>query len=426
MTLTGNSIAICNARLFDPAQGISELGSLLIVDGIVEEINPKSLNNCRIIDVQGNYLFPGFCDPHVHFRTPGQTHKEDLHSGSKAALAGGYTTVVQMPNTEPPLDQPDLVRKLTRSSPIELRVIAAVTNGCRGENISDWKSLTNSGAVGLSDDGRPVFNNDFIIQALLFSQKTGIPIASHCEDFSYGVQGPVRSGIIAEKLKLDGWDPHREWEMVRRHAAYASETGGHLHVCHVSTSQSVEIIRQAKRDGIRITSEVTPHHLLLTSDSVLERGADAKMNPPLGDDRDRNALMDAFREGVIDCIATDHAPHTIEEKSKGLVHAPYGVIGLETAFAVCYSKLVCQSLIPLERLIEALTDKPREIFGLERVGIFRGSRADLTCVDTKAEWIIEPERFYSKGRNCPFAGWKVRGRVNWTMYMGQIIFTLHA
>jgi dihydroorotase len=323
-----------------------------------------------------------------------------------------------MPNTCPVVDSPDLVRELTRDHPIELRVMAAVTKGSCSKELNDLGPVVDAGAVGLSDDGQPVSDARFMRRALEFSALRGVPVASHCEDKSVGVQGSVRSGNVAEILDVSGWDPAREWAMVERDIALAEETGGHVHICHVSTARSVEAIRSAKSKGLNISAEVTPHHLTLTADAVLDIGANAKMNPPLGDPEDRDALVEALATGAIDCIATDHAPHTRKEKSQGLLRSPFGVIGLETSFAVCYTELVRSDRITLERLIDAMAIQPRRIFKLEGVALAEGSRADMVLVDLDREWTVDPEMFQSKGRNCPFAGRRVAGKVLWTMYRG--------
>jgi dihydroorotase len=262
-------------------------------------------------------------------------------------------------------------------------------------------------------------------RALELSKDRDVPVASHAEDKTIGLQGSVRAGGVADALGVPGWEPAREWTMVERDVELSRRTGGHLHVCHVSTQHSIKIIRRAKSDGVKVTVEATPHHLTLTSDLVLDIGADAKMNPPLGDADDREALIEALADGTIDCIATDHAPHTPKEKSLGLERAPFGVVGLETSFAVCYTELVKKGRIDLSRLIEAMSRIPRKIFNLEQIGLFEGSRADLALVDLEREWIVDPEKFQSKGRSCPFAGMRVSGKVLMTMYRGEVRWRLN-
>ena len=417
-----SSLLIRNARLFDPALGLDERGDVLIAGGVIERVGGEISGEITAIDAGGRALFPAFCDPHVHFRTPGFTEKEDLNTGCRAALAGGFTSVIQMPNTKPAIDSPALVKDLTRAEPIELWVMGAVTRGLNSEDLTDFDSLVDAGAVGLTDDGKPVGDKRFMRAALEFSKTRGIPIASHAEDKSIGMQGAVRAGTISEVLAVPGWEAAREWAMVERDIALAQETGGKLHLCHLSSRKSVELVREAKSRGLDVTAEVTPHHLALVAESVLELGADAKMNPPLGELSDREALIQGLADGTIDCVATDHAPHTPKEKSLGLERAPFGVIGLETSFPVCFSNLVLTGRISLARLIDAMSVKPREIFGLRtgRVGLFEGSPADLVLVDLNREWTVDPQLFQSKGRNCPFRGMKLSGRIIWTMHKGRM------
>ncbi len=421
-----SSLLIRNVRLFDPANGVDFMGSVLVRDGRIQDIGRHQdvLSGERELDAEGKHLVPAFCDPHVHFRTPGQTAKEDIESGSQAALAGGFTSVIQMPNTTPVVDTPELVGMLTRDEPIELRVMGAVTIGSRSRELTDFQALVDAGAVGLTEDGLPISERVFMKAALEFSKEHSVPVASHAEDMSFGLAGIVRMGQAAETLGVPGWNPNRESAMVERDVAMTARIGGHLHVCHVSTSRSIEAIRRARMRGFPVSAEATPHHLALTAYDVSDIGTDAKMNPPLGTTEDREALIEALADGTIDCIATDHAPHTPGEKSRGFMRAPFGAIGLETSFAVTYTELVLKGRIALERLVDAMGRIPREIFHLEKIGLFPGSRADLALVDLEREWVVDPRTFESRGRNCPFAGRSLRGKVLWTMYRGGIAWRL--
>ena len=414
---------IINATLFDPANNVDFEGAVYIKDGKVADIGPElNVDGVDVIDASGCYVFPSFCDPHVHFRTPGQTHKEDLESGARAALAGGFTSVIQMPNTSPAVDNPDLVRELTRDVPIELRVMGAVTRGTEGRELTDFSALRDSGAVALTDDGQPVNERVFMQAAVQFSSETGLPVASHAEDKSLGLGGVVRIGRMAESLGVPGWNPAREASMVKRDCLLAKKLKGHVHICHVSVAESVDYLRTSRDKGYNVTSEVTPHHLLLTVNDVSDLGANGKMNPPLGVDKDREVLLQALSEGIIDCVATDHAPHTPREKSHGLMRSPFGVIGLETSFAVMYSEFVSMGLLDLDRLIDAMSIRPRKIFNLEPIGLVKGSRADLVIVDPARRWIVDPEKFESKSRNCPFAGMELTGKVVKTIRNGEILW----
>lgn len=426
MQATGKAKLIKNAHLFDPSSGIDGIGDILISGRKIAGINPAAApKDAEIIDADGNYLFPAFADVHVHFRTPGQEHKENLKSGSRAALAGGFTTVIQMPNTLPVIDTPELVRRISGNSPIELRTLAILSTGRKIGKLSDLTALFKAGAVGFTDDGLPVMDADIMRSALEFSAESGTVIANHCEDFSIGGFGAIRDSDISEELGVSGWNPERESVMAERDCRLSMETGGKLHICHVSYSGTIDVIRSAKSKGAKVTAEVTPHHLVLTTEAVRQFGTDAKMNPPLGDDVDRDALISALEDGVIDCIATDHAPHTPEEKSGGLGKAAFGVIGLETSFPACYTHLVKSGRISLSRVIDALSARPRDIYSLERVGLFDGSRADLVLISMDEEFIVDPDKFESKSRNCPFRGMKVFGRILWTMYAGKIKWKYH-
>ncbi len=428
MVSADGSICIRNAHLFDPSQEIDSVGDVLIRDGLIGKIGEQLAhggNQDSIIEADGKYLFPSFCDPHVHFRTPGQTDKEDIESGSRAALAGGFTCVIQMPNTNPAVDRPEIVKDLTRDEPLELRVMGAITVGTDTRVLVELDPLFEAGAVAFTDDGQPVIEPVFMKAALRSGQENGIPVASHAENPTIGLMGIIRGGIIAESLDLPGWNARRETSMIERDCDLAGSIGGHVHFCHVSVKQSLDVIRQAKADGVNITAEVTPHHLALTVDIVPDLTSYAKMNPPLGFEEDRLALIEGFRDGTIDCIATDHAPHTIEEKSKDLLKAPYGVIGLETSFGVCYTELIKNGNLPLSRLIDGMSIKPREIFHLERIGLFEGSRADLVLVDLDREWKVDPGKFESKARNSPFLNRDLFGKVLWTMYKGNIAWELN-
>lgn len=417
-------ILIRNAHLFDPAHGVDVEGSVLVKDGKISGVGPDvvPVGEMEIIEGEGKYLFPGFCDPHVHFRTPGQTEKEDVESGSRAALAGGFTTVIQMPNTVPVVDKPELIRELTADEPVELKVMGAVTYGSESRELTDFAALIDAGAVGLTDDGEAIAVPVFMKAALQFSEEKGIPVASHAEEPTFGLKGVVRPGLIADSLGVPGWNPGRESSMVERDIGLAVENGGHVHFCHVSVDQSVEFIRKAKQEKVDVTAEVTPHHLSLTVNDVPTLGADGKMNPPLGTEKDRDILIEALADGTIDCIATDHAPHTPEEKSRSLDRAPFGVIGLETSFSVVYTDLVKTGKVGLDRVVEAMSSVPRGIYNLEQVGLFKGSRADLVLVDFEKAWKVDPDKFESKARNCPFAGRELFGKVLLTMYRGKILW----
>jgi dihydroorotase len=357
------------------------------------------------------HVFPGFIDAHVHFRDPGQLEKETFETGCHAAIAGGFTTVIQMPNTSPPLSTPELVRKYTKNNPIKTRVMASITVNREGKELNYFQSLSDAGAIAFTDDGSPVIDDEIMARALELSKSLGKRIVSHAEEKTLSADGIIIEGDIAEKLGVKSINHKAESSMVKRDIELARKTGGLLHICHVSTRESVELIEKARKDGINITTEVTPHHLLLNHEAVLEKGSNAKMNPPLGYEDDRLALISALNRGIIDIIATDHAPHTPQEKSLGLEKAPFGVIGLETAFPVLYTKLVLDDFITLGTLIRCLTIAPARCFNLGGGFITAGSPADLVLIDLNDEFTIDPSKFRSKARNTPFDNMRVRGKI---------------
>lgn len=402
-------------RLIDPERREERIGDLLIVDGRIERVGGKiSLPDVRAIDASGLILLPGFIDMHVHLRQPGQGYKETVATGTAAALRGGFTTLVAMANTSPPIDSPETLRELRRlikrDAIVNVLQMGTITLGMKGERNVDFRAMIEAGAAGFSEDGKSVMNSRLMLEALRASGEVGFLISDHCEDATLSEGGAVNEGEIARRLGLRGISHLAEEVILARDLMLAEETGGRLHVAHVSTKRSVEMIRKAKERGINVTAEVTPHHLTLTQEAVLHLGANAKMNPPLRRGEDVEALIEGLRDGTIDVIATDHAPHTSREKSLPLQEAPFGVIGLETCFPVLYTELVLKGRLDLMDLIAALTINPARILGLKDKGRLReGADGEIVLLDLNGEEIIRPERFASKGRNTPFAGMKVKG-----------------
>ncbi|MFH1515319.1 MAG: dihydroorotase, partial [bacterium] len=363
------SLLIKGGRIVDPSSGFDDFGDILIVDGKIDEVSKTGEINLsqkpdKEIDATGFHIFPGLIDVHVHFRDPGFTHKEDFASGAKAALAGGFTLVVQMPNTNPALATPELVREYTRNEPIRGYVAAAVTKDRAGKNLNALNALSDAGAVAFTDDGSPISDKSIMSDALVASRELGLRIMSHAENLEFSKGGAIIEGEVADKLGVKGISRDAESSMVERDIELANDNWGKLHVCHVSTKKSVELIRAAKEDGVPITAEVTPHHLLLNHEAVLEHGANAKMNPPLAYEEDRIACIEGLLDGTLDIIATDHAPHSVDEKSSGLADAPFGIIGLETAFPLMYTHFVVTGKLTLFELIEKMSTLPSEIFNL--------------------------------------------------------------
>jgi dihydroorotase len=411
----------------DPLAGWDGRADVLVKDGRVERVEESidEAPGAEVIDLGGLLLTPGLVDVHVHLREPGQEHKETIASGTAAAAAGGFVAVCAMPNTSPVVDDPERVRQMitraAESGPVRVHPIAAATVGSRGEKVADVESLAAAGAVAVSDDGLPI-PVGLLAEILGRARAAGIPVADHCEVLGRSAGGAILEGPLARRLGVRGIPPEAESDAVAQDLDVLARTGGRLHVCHVSTARSVELIRQAKADGLAVTAEVTPHHLLLTVGQVEVSGARAKMNPPLATQDDRDAVRAALAEGTIDCVATDHAPHTEIEKLRGLADAPFGIVGLETAFALLFSELVESGILTLEMLVRRLSADPARVMGLDVPMVPPGARADLAAFDLESEWEVDPARFRSRGRNTPFGGRRLRGRPVFTLAGGRIAY----
>jgi dihydroorotase len=382
--------------------------------------------DAEVIDCTGKLVVPGLVDMHVHFREPGEEHKETIATGSAAAVAGGFTTVCCMPNTKPPLDSVAAIEfVLRRADEVRLcRVlpIGAVSVGLKHEQLTEMAAMKEAGAVAFSDDGEPVQDAGFLRKVLAYAKVCDAVVILHCEDKSLTAGGVMNEGLTSLRLGLRGMPKTAEVTSVQRAVELAKLTGSKVHIAHVSTKEAVEVIRRAKEQGVQVTAEVTPHHLTLTEEAVGDYDTNAKMNPPLRTDEDVVALREALLDGVIDCIATDHAPHAIEEKETTFDDAPFGIVGLETAVGVLWTELVHKANFPLMRLVEAMSTKPCQILGLDGGTLREGSRADVTVIDPDAEWVVQPEKFRSKGKNTPYAGWKLKGKVVMTICGGQVVF----
>jgi dihydroorotase len=404
----------------DMGQGTWGKGRILAVaENIVAE-------DAEVIDCTGKLVVPGLVDMHVHFREPGEEHKETIATGSAAAVAGGFTTVCCMPNTKPPLDSVAAIEfVLRRADEVRLcRVlpIGAVSVGLKHEQLTEMAAMKEAGAVAFSDDGEPVQDAGFLRKVLAYAKVCDAVVILHCEDKSLTAGGVMNEGLTSLQLGLRGMPKTAEVTSVQRAVELAKLTGSKVHIAHVSTKEAVEVIRRAKEQGVQVTAEVTPHHLTLTEEAVGDYDTNAKMNPPLRTDEDVVALREALLDGVIDCIATDHAPHAIEEKETTFDDAPFGIVGLETAVGVLWTELVHKANFPLVRLVEAMSTKPCQILGLDGGTLREGGRADVTVIDPDAEWVVQPEKFRSKGKNTPYAGWKLKGKVVMTICGGQVVF----
>jgi len=407
-------LAIINGRVIDPKSKFDGMKNLFIRDGLIVEISEQSPNSdCDIFDADGLCVLPGFIDIHTHLREPGFEYKEDIESGSRAAIAGGFTTILSMPNTKPVCDNVSVIGHIIeRAKSIDLTniyPIAAISIGLEGKELADIAGMVAEGAVAISDDGACVQNDDLMREAMLVAKKLGIVTISHPENSELSLGGVINDGRIAKKLGLKGIPRIAENSMIGRDILLCRETNAPLHIAHVSTVEGIDMLRAAKSDGLPITCEVTPHHLLLTEDSVEELGANAKMNPPLRTKRDCDALIEALSDGTVDAIATDHAPHAPEEKID-INSAPFGIIGMESAFSACM-QLVEGGRLSFKRLIWLLTAGPAQAMGLSAGTLEVGVAADITIVDPKKSSSFNESNFHSKSQNSPFIGQDLVGSV---------------
>jgi dihydroorotase len=420
-------VLIRGAHVLDPRGGIDEPLDVLVRDGVIAELGRVDpVEGCEVLDGEGRHLFPGFVDPHVHLRTPGQEHKEDLDSGTRAAAAGGYVAVVAMPNTDPTVDCAPVLRSLREAARREARVptgfLASVSIGLAGESLTEMAELRDAGALGFTDDGKPVHRAALLRKALQYQRLCGGVIALHEEDPSLSGAGVMHEGEVSARLGLAGIPSISESTMIARDAAIAGYEDGRIHVQHLSAAESVAAVAHAKAAGVRITAEATPHHLTLTHEALLESLATRlKMNPPLRAESDREALVAALRDGTIDCIATDHAPHAQEEKEVPFEEAPMGTTGLETAFAALHTDLVLPRVVPLALIVDKLS-AGAAVLGLPLPRIAKGAPADLCLVDLRTEWEVGEAGYESRAENCCFAGRTLTGRVLATIAAGAVVY----
>jgi dihydroorotase len=425
---TVQPILIRGARLIDGANKLDAVGDLLLTEGRIAAVGRVQSvpADCLVIEAAGLVASPGFVDIHVHLREPGREDKETIATGTRAAAAGGFTTVCPIPNTQPVIDsQTGLKFILERAkSDAVVRVVpyAAVTKGQLGQEIVEFGDLVANGARGFTDDGRPVMNTEIMRRALEYSSMFGVPILDHCEDAFLAEGGCMHEGIVSLELGLKGIPAIAESIQVARDIELAHATGGHIHIMHVSKHQSVETIRVGKARNARVTAEVTPHHLLLTDEALRGYNTRAKVNPPMGSEIDRQSLIAALLDGTIDCIATDHAPHTDIEKDSTVQEAPFGMVGLETALGVCIEALIKPGFCDLPFLLERLTTRPAAILGLPTPALTAGAIADITLLDPLRTWIVDPAKFHSRSRNSAFAGTQLTGQVTHTIVAGKLIY----
>ncbi len=428
---TNQTILIRGGRVIDPGR-FNGLADVLIENGKVVAVGPnlkipagKSGAGPTVVEATGKLVLPGFIDLHVHFREPGFEYKETIQTGTAAAAAGGFTSVCCMPNTNPVNDNQAVTEfildQARATGSAHVFPVGAITKGSEGKELAEIGELRRSGCVAISDDGRPVMNSLVMRRAMEYALAFDLPVVDHCEDLHLSEGGCMNEGIVSTELGLPGIPAAAEDVQVARNVALAELTGARLHLAHVSTAGSVRMVREAKARGIRVTAEACPHHFSLTEEAVRGFDSHAKMNPPLRTKQDVQAIREGLRDGTIDVIATDHAPHAIQEKEQEFAAAPFGVVGLETALPLTLA-LVEEGVLSLERAIAALTTEPARVVGLKKGTLAPGADADVVVVDPEAQWVVEPARFRSKGRNTPFAGWKVKGQVALTILNGTIVF----
>lgn len=420
------NILIKGARVLDPSQGLDWVEDILIEDGKIRAVGPAlSADGAQILEAHGLCAAPGFIDMHVHLRDPGPTHKEDIYTGCRAAAAGGFTGVVCMPNTTPPIDSVRIIRYiLEKAATADARVypVATITKGMKGEALSDYEALMAAGAVAVSDDGRPVANARIMEEGLVEAYETGLPVISHCEDLDIINGGILHKGAVSQELGVPGMDRASEDSITAREIVLAEATGTAIHIAHVSTRGSIALIRDAKSRGVQVTCETAPHYLLLTDKELLRRDANWRMNPPLREEADCRAVLAGVVDGTIDALITDHAPHAVEEKADFL-KAPNGIIGLETSFAASHTALVKTGAISLLRLVDLMSTTPARLLRLPGGTLRVGSAGDIVLFDPREEWVFTEGDIHSKSRNTPFLGTTFTGRVHTTILGGRVTFT---
>ncbi len=425
------TLLIRGGRIIDPANRIDTVGDLLLADGKVKAVaEPQSSlpDTAEVIDAQGLIVCPGLIDIHVHFREPGDENAEDIASGSAAAVAGGFTSVACMPNTRPALDDETSIDYIYRQAACadlcNVYPVGAVTKGREGRELAEMGQMVRAGAVAFSDDGSGVTSTGCMYRALQYVTMFDRPILQHCEDPDVAEGGVMNSGAVATRLGMPGISPMAEELMIQRDLTLVRATRARYHVCHVSTARSVELVRQAKAEGLPVTAEVCPHHLLLTDQRCETFDTNYKVNPPLRTSEDVAACIVGLADGTIDCLVSDHAPHGIQQKELEFLDAPFGIIGLETALPLYVQALIDPDVLSWPALIEKLTCRPARVLSLDKGTLSVGCDADVVLIDPEMTWTIDVGQFASKSRNCPFDGWTVRGRAVTTIVGGRVKYRL--
>ena len=422
------TLLIQGGHVIDPGR-INGVADVLIEDGKISAVGPKlsAPAGATVIQAAGQLVLPGFVDLHVHFREPGFEYKETIQSGTDAAVAGGYTTVCAMPNTNPVNDNQAvtefMLERAKAAGTAHLYPIGAITKRSEGKELAEIGDLRRAGCVAISDDGKPVMNSLVMRRAMEYARAFDVPVVDHCEDLHLSEGGCMNEGVISTELGLPGIPSAAEDVMVARNVSLAELTGARLHLAHISTAGSVRMVREAKARGLKVTAEACPHHFTLTEETTRGYNTHAKMNPPLRTSQDVQAIKEGLRDGTIDVIATDHAPHATQEKQQEFTEAPFGIVGLETALPLTLA-LVEEGVLTLESAVDKLATAPAKAFSLNAGTLAVGAPADVAIVDPNLEWEVDPARFRSKSRNTPFAGWKVKGRVTTTLVSGRVVYEL--
>lgn len=403
-----------NCQVISPAENINGRFDILIVNGVINRMGVIWQHVREVIqyDLAGKIVVPGFFDMHVHFREPGQEYKEDISTGMLAAAYGGLTGVMTMPNTNPPVDNPDILKSNAQKAAgniVDMYQSACASVSRKGKQISDITSLVAAGALAITDDGSPIADDDLMRRVLAEAAKTGTPVVQHCEVMSITDGGIMNEGEVSKQLGVKGIKNSSEYEIISRDIELTKNVkGSRYHIQHISTKEAVEMVRKAKTDKLNVTAEACPHHFILNDEAVLKYGTNAKMNPPLRTQADVEAVIEGLRDGSIEVICTDHAPHSAEEKSQPLDKAPFGIVGLETAIGLTYTYLVDKGVITLEEMINKMSVNPRRLLGLKDISISEGSPANLTILDTNAVWKVDVSKMHSKSKNTPFDGQELK------------------
>ena len=422
------TILIKNGRLINPSENLDKVMDIFVEDGIIKE-KAESIEKQAdtVIDAAGCYVMPGLIDLHVHFRDPGLTYKEDIETGSKAAAKGGFTTVCCMPNTKPVVDNVETVKyiieKGEKTGLTNVLPVCAVTKNMAGVEITDVEELKKAGICAISEDGKSVMNSGVYRKAMKNAAKANVPVLAHCEDINLVEGGVINLGDKSSELGVKGISNAVEDVIAMRDIMLAKETGATLHLCHCSTKDSVEMVKRAKEEGIKVTAEVCPHHFSMCSDDITSNDGNFKMNPPLRAREDMEALIKGLQDDIMDVISTDHAPHSAEEKAKDLEHAPFGIVGLETSVALTVTNLVKKGYLTPMQMAAKMSYNPAKVLGIPKGTLDEGKIADITIIDPDKEYTIDVNTFESKGKNTPFDGYKVSGEVEYTILNGKVVYS---